>query len=133
MDYDYMKAVKTVMIDKESILRQKDLKIVYTPLHGAGRVIVPMCLRSWGFENIYVVPEQMVVDGNFPTVVSPNPENAEAMTMGMNLGTKLDADLVIASDPDADRLAIVCRNDKGEWVISMATKPTFTIITPLTI
>lgn len=117
MDYDYMKAVKTVMIDKESILRQKDLKIVYTPLHGAGRVIVPMCLRSWGFENIYVVPEQMVVDGNFPTVVSPNPENAEAMTMGMNLGTKLDADLVIASDPDADRLAIVCRNDKGEWVI----------------
>ena len=76
-----------------------------------------MCLRSWGFENIHVVPEQMVIDGNFPTVVSPNPENAEAMTMGMNLGTKLGADLVIASDPDADRIAIVCRNDKNEWVI----------------
>lgn len=117
MDYDYMMAVKSVMIDQQTILNQKDLNIVYTPLHGTGRQIIPMCLRSWGFENIHVVPEQMVIDGNFPTVVSPNPENSEAMTMGMNLGTKLGADLVIASDPDADRLAIVCRNDKGEWVI----------------
>ena len=117
MDYDYMMAVKQVMIDQESILRQKNLNIVYTPMHGAGRQIVPMCLRSWGFQNIHVVPEQMVIDGNFPTVVSPNPENPEAMTMGMALGTKLGADLVIASDPDADRIAIVCRNDKGEWVI----------------
>lgn len=117
MDYDFMEAVKTVMIDQDVILRQKDLNIVYTPLHGTGRQIIPMCLRSWGFENIHVVPEQMVIDGNFPTVVSPNPENAEAMTMGMNLGTKLGADLVIASDPDADRIAIVCRNDKNEWVI----------------
>lgn len=117
IDYDYMMAVKSVMIDQQSILNQKDLNIVYTPLHGTGRQIIPMCLRSWGFQNIHVVPEQMVIDGNFPTVVSPNPENAEAMTMGMNLGTKLNADLVIASDPDADRLAIVCRNDKSEWVI----------------
>ena len=117
MDYDYMQAVKSVMIDQETILRQKDLNIVYTPLHGAGRQIIPMCLRSWGFENIHVVPEQMVIDGNFSTVQSPNPENAEAMTMGMNLGTQLNADLVIASDPDADRIAIVCRNDKGEWTI----------------
>lgn len=117
MDYDYMMAVKSVMIDQDVILRQKDLNIVYTPLHGTGRQIIPMCLRSWGFENIHVVPEQMVIDGNFPTVVSPNPENAEAMTMGMNLGTKLNADLVIASDPDADRIAIVCRNEKNEWVI----------------
>ena len=61
-------------------------------MHGTGRVIVPLCLRSWGFQNINVVPEQMVVDGNFPTVVSPNPENAEAMTLGMKLGTKLNAD-----------------------------------------
>ncbi len=117
MDYDYMMAVKTVMIDQEAINRQQDLNIVYTPLHGAGRQIVPMCLRSWGFQNIHVVPEQMVIDGNFSTVQSPNPENAEAMTMGMNLGTKLNADLVVASDPDADRIAIVCRNDKNEWVI----------------
>lgn len=117
MDWDYLQAVKTVMIDQDVILKQKDLNIVYTPLHGTGRVIIPEALRSWGFQNIHVVPEQMIVDGNFPTVVSPNPENSEAMTMGMNLGTKLIADLVIASDPDADRLAIVCRNDKGEWVI----------------
>ncbi len=116
-DYDYMQAVKSLIIDQNVILKQKDLNIVYSPLHGAGRVIIPMCLRSWGFENIHVVPEQMVIDGNFPTVVSPNPENAEAMTLGMQLGTKLGADLVIASDPDADRLAIVCRNHKGEWVI----------------
>ena len=86
-------------------------------MHGTGRVIIPEALRSWGFQNIHVVPEQMVIDGNFPTVVSPNPENAEAMTLGMKLGTKLNADLVIASDPDADRLAIVCRNPKGEWEI----------------
>lgn len=117
MDYDYMVAVKEAMVDQEVILKQKDLNIVYSPLHGTGRVIIPLCLRSWGFQNINVVPEQMVVDGNFPTVVSPNPENSEAMTLGMKLGTKLNADLVIASDPDADRLAIVCRNDKGEWTI----------------
>ena len=117
MDYDYLQAVKEAMVDQEVINRQKDLNIVYSPLHGTGRVIIPLCLRSWGFQNINVVPEQMVVDGNFPTVKSPNPENSEAMTMGMNLGTKLGADLVIASDPDADRLAIVCRDDKGEWVI----------------
>ena len=117
MDYDYMTAVKDAMIDQNVILRQKDLNIVYSPMHGCGRVIIPMCLRSWGFQNINVVPEQMVIDGNFPTVVSPNPENAEAMTLGMKLGTKLNADLVIASDPDADRLAIVCRDSKGEWVI----------------
>ncbi len=117
IDYDYMMTVKTVMIDQQAILHQKDLNIVYTPLHGAGRQIVPMCLRSWGFQNIHVVPEQMVIDGNFSTVVSPNPENAEAMTMGMALGTQLNADLVVASDPDADRIAIVCRDDKGEWTI----------------
>ena len=117
MDYDYMTAVHSAMIDQDVINRQKDLNIVYSAMHGTGRVIVPLCLRSWGFQNINVVPEQMVVDGNFPTVVSPNPENAEAMTLGMKLGTKLNADLVVATDPDADRLAIVCRDDKGEWMI----------------
>ena len=117
MDWDYLQAVKEAMVDQDVILRNKDLNIVYSPLHGCGRVIIPMALRSWGFQNIHVVPEQMTIDGNFPTVVSPNPENAEAMTMGMNLGTRLNADLVIASDPDADRLAIVCRNAKGEWEI----------------
>ena len=117
MDYDYLCAVKEAMVDQDVINRQKDLNIVYSPMHGTGRVIVPLCLRSWGFQNIHVVPEQMVVDGDFPTVVSPNPENAEAMTLGMKLGTRLNADLVIASDPDADRLAVVCRDDKGEWII----------------
>ena len=117
MDWDYVSAVKEAMVDQDVINRQKDLNIVYSPMHGTGRVIVPLCLRSWGFQNINVVPEQMVIDGNFPTVVSPNPENAEAMTLGMKLGTKLNADLVIASDPDADRLAIVCRDNKGEWII----------------
>ena len=117
MDWDYVSAVKEAMVDQDVINRQKDLNIVYSPMHGTGRVIVPLCLRSWGFQNINVVPEQMVIDGNFPTVVSPNPENAEAMTLGMKLGTKLNADLVIASDPDADRLAIVCRDSKGEWII----------------
>ena len=117
MDWDYLQAVKEAMVDQDVILRQKDLNIVYTPLHGTGRVIIPEALRSWGFQNIHVVKEQMVIDGNFPTVVSPNPENSEAMTLGMKLGTKLNADLVIASDPDADRLAIVCRNSEGEWEI----------------
>ena len=117
MDWDYLQAVKEAMVDQDVILRQKDLNIVYSPMHGTGRVIIPEALRSWGFQNIHVVREQMVIDGNFPTVVSPNPENPEAMTLGMKLGTKLNADLVIASDPDADRLAIVCRNDKGEWEI----------------
>ena len=117
MDWDYIAAVKEAMVDQDVILRQKDLNIVYSPMHGTGRVIIPEALRSWGFQNIHVVREQMEIDGNFPTVVSPNPENAEAMTLGMKLGTKLNADLVIASDPDADRLAIVCRNSKGEWEI----------------
>ena len=117
VDYDYMQAVHEAMIDQDVILRHKDLNIVYSAMHGAGRVIVPLCLRSWGFQNIHVVPEQMVIDGNFPTVVSPNPENAEAMTLGMKMGTRLNADLVVATDPDADRLAIVCRDNKGEWMI----------------
>ena len=117
MDWDYLQAVKEAMVDQDVILRHKDLNIVYSPMHGTGRVIIPEALRSWGFQNIHVVPEQMVIDGDFPTVVSPNPENAEAMTLGMKLGTRLNADLVIASDPDADRLAIVCRNAKGEWEI----------------
>ncbi len=126
VDYDYMTAVKEAMTDQEVINRQKDLNIVYSAMHGTGRVIVPLCLRSWGFRNINVVPEQMVIDGNFPTVVSPNPENAEAMTLGMKLGTKLDADLVVATDPDADRLAIVCRDKKGEWII-MSGNQTFMV------
>ena len=117
VDNAFLDAVHGLVIDQEVIDRHKDLKIVYTPIHGCGRVLIPASLRKWGFENIHCVEEQMIKDGNFPTVVSPNPENAEAMTLGMKLGTKLNADLVVATDPDADRLAIVCRDDKGEWMI----------------
>lgn len=117
IDKVYLDAVKTVSIDPEAIARHKDLKIVYTPIHGTGMTLIPRALQMWGFDNVYTVPEQMVKDGNFPTVVSPNPENAEALTMALNLAKKLDADLVMASDPDADRVGIACKNDKGEWVL----------------
>ena len=117
IDNIYLDEVKTLVIDPEIIARHKDLKIVYTPIHGCGRVLIPSSLRRWGFENIHCVEEQMVKDGNFPTVISPNPENPEAMTMAINLAKEIDADLVMASDPDADRLAISCKNSNGEWMI----------------
>lgn len=117
MDVMYLSKVKEVMIDPDVIQRQHDLKIVYTPIHGTGRVIIPAAFRSWGFTNVTVVPEQMLKSGDFPTVVSPNPENAEALTLAINLGTKINADLVIASDPDADRLGIACRDNNGQWVL----------------
>ena len=101
----------------EAIAHQKDMKIVYTPIHGTGMKLIPRALKMWGFENVYTVPEQMIKDGNFPTVVSPNPENAEALTMAVNLAKEIDADLVMASDPDADRVGIACKDDKGEWVL----------------
>ncbi len=117
VDKAYLDAVKTLSIDPEAIQRQKDLGIIYTPLHGAGMMIVPKALKMWGFENVTCVPEQMVKDGNFPTVVSPNPENAEALTLALKLAKETNADIVLASDPDADRIAISCKNDKGEWQI----------------
>ena len=117
VDNAFLDEVKTLIIDPEVIARHKDLKIVYTPIHGCGRVLIPSSLRRWGFENIHCVEEQMVKDGNFPTVISPNPENPEAMTMAINLAKEIDADLVMASDPDADRLAISCKNSNGEWMI----------------
>ena len=117
VDSVYLDQVKTVSIDPEVILRNKDMKIVYTPIHGTGMMLIPRALKQWGFENVHTVPEQMVKSGDFPTVVSPNPENAEALTMAVNLAKSLDADLVMASDPDADRVGIACKNDKGEWVL----------------
>lgn len=117
VDRAYIDAVKTLSIDKAVIERQKDLNIVYTPLHGAGMMMIPRAIRSWGFENVNCVPEQMVNDGNFPTVVSPNPENAEALTLAVNLAKRIDADIVMASDPDADRIAMACKDDRGEWRI----------------
>ena len=117
VDDVYLSMVHSISIDPEVICRQKDLSIVYTPLHGAGRVLIPDSLKEWGFENINCVPEQMVKDGNFPTVVSPNPENAEALSMAIALAKKIDADIVMASDPDADRVGMACKDDKGEWVL----------------
>lgn len=117
VDDVYLAQIHGISIDPEVIKRQKDLSIVYTPLHGAGRVLIPDSLKKWGFENINCVPEQMVKDGNFPTVVSPNPENAEALSMAIALAKKIDADIVMASDPDADRVGMACKDDKGEWVL----------------
>lgn len=117
IDKIYLDAVKTVSIDPEVIARHKEMKIVYTPIHGTGMTLIPRALQMWGFENVYTVPEQMVKSGDFPTVVSPNPENAEALAMAVNLAKQVDADLVMASDPDADRVGIACKNDKGEWVL----------------
>ncbi len=117
IDKIYLEKLKTISIEPAVIERQKDLKIVYTPLHGAGRVLIPASLRNWGFENIHCVEEQMVKDGNFPTVVSPNPENGEALTLALRDAKAIDADIVMASDPDADRVGMACKNNKGEWVL----------------
>jgi len=113
----YLDRIKTLSIDPAVIERHKDLKIVYTPLHGAGRILIPESLKRWGFEKVYTVKEQMVKDGNFPTVVSPNPENGEALTLALRDAKEIDADIVMASDPDADRVGMACKNDKGEWVL----------------
>ena len=117
IDKLYLDKIKTISIDPDVIQRQKDMKIVYTPNHGTGMMVIPRSLQLWGFENVNTVPEQMVKDGNFPTVVSPNPENAEALSMAIALAKKIDADIVMASDPDADRVGMACKDSNGEWVL----------------
>lgn len=117
IDKIYLDEIKKLSIDPEVIKRQHDLKIVYTPLHGTGMMLIPRCLKDWGFDNVHCVKEQMVKDGNFPTVKSPNPENGEALSLAIRDAKELDADIVMASDPDADRVGMACKNDKGEWVL----------------
>ena len=117
VDDEYLRQVHSISIDPEVIKRQKDLKIVYTPIHGTGMMLIPQSLKLWGFENVHCVPEQMVKSGDFPTVVSPNPENAEALTLAIKLAKEIDADIVMASDPDADRVGMACKDSKGEWVL----------------
>ena len=117
IDRIYLEKVHSLSIDPECIRRQKDLSIVYTPLHGTGMMLIPQSLALWGFENVHCVEAQMVKDGNFPTVVSPNPENAEALTLALKLAKEIDADIVMASDPDADRVGMACKNSEGEWVL----------------
>lgn len=117
MDKLYLDVVKTVCLSPEAIKNQKDLKIVFTPIHGTTVKLVPDSLANVGFENVYHVPQQDVIDGNFPTVVSANPEEPEALKMAVDRAIEVDADIVMACDPDGDRLGISVKNDLGEWQI----------------
>jgi len=117
MDEQYLNELVTLSISKEAISRQKDLKIVFSPIHGTGGVIVPPALKKFGFENVILVDEQMVVDGNFPTVIYPNPEEAEALTMALAKAKTVDADIVMATDPDADRVGLSIKNDNNEFIL----------------
>ncbi|MDR3269445.1 MAG: phospho-sugar mutase [Tannerella sp.] len=116
MDDRYIRDLKTLSLSPEEIRRHHDLKIVYTPIHGTGVRLIPETLRAYGFTNIIHVPEQDVVSGDFPTVVSPNPEEPAAMALAVEKAKATDADLVLASDPDADRVGAAVKNDAGEWM-----------------
>lgn len=128
IDKRYLKAVKSIALSPRIIKKQKDLKIVYSPIHGTGITAVPQALAQLGFENVTIVEEQATPDGNFPTVVYPNPEEKEAMTMAMDLAKEIDADLVIATDPDADRVAMGIKNPKGEWELLNGNQTAILII-----
>lgn len=117
MDQLFINKIKTLSLSPESIKRYSDLKIVYTPIHGSGVVLIPKALKAYGFTNIISVPEQNVVSGDFPTVISPNPEEPAALDMAVKKAIETDADIVMASDPDADRLGIAVKNEKGEWIL----------------
>jgi phosphoglucomutase len=117
MDDDYTKMLQTLSVYPEVIAQQHDLKIVYTPIHGTGITLVPKVLAAYGFTNVHVVEEQSIPDGNFPTVHYPNPEETETMSMGLHKAKALDADIVLGTDPDADRVGVGVKNHKGEWVL----------------
>lgn len=117
MDQIYLERIKTLILSPEAIERNKDLKIVYTPIHGTGIKLVPDALRAFGFTNIIDVPEQNVISGNFPTVISPNPEEPAALAMAVEKAKETDADIVMATDPDSDRIGIAVKDDNGEWIL----------------
>lgn len=117
IDHRYLDRIKTLSLSPEAIAHHHDMKIVYTPIHGTGVKLIPASLKNFGFTNIIHVPEQDVVSGDFPTVVSPNPEEPAALDMAIKKAIETDAELVMASDPDADRIGIAVRNDKGEFVL----------------
>ena len=117
IDRRYLDRIKTLSLSPEAIAHHHDMKIVYTPIHGTGVKLIPASLKNFGFTNIIHVPEQDVVSGDFPTVVSPNPEEPAALDMAIKKAIETDAELVMASDPDADRIGIAVRNDKGEFVL----------------
>ena len=116
-DQKYLAAIKELSLSPESVAKYNDMKIVYTPLHGAGVKLVPQSLRNYGFNNIICVEEQMVLDGNFPTVASPNPEERKTMAMAIERAEKEGADFAMATDPDADRLGVALRTGKGDYVL----------------
>ncbi len=113
----YLQKVKALSLAADAVKRQENLKTVYTPIHGTGITLLPKCLENFGFKNVTIIREQATPDGNFPTVVSPNPEEKAAMDMAMKKADEIDADLVLATDPDSDRVGIAIRNDKGELVL----------------
>jgi phosphoglucomutase len=117
LDEAYINMVKGLSVYPEVIAKHKDLKIVYTPIHGTGITLLPRVLKEFGFNNVHIVEEQMVPDGNFPTVAYPNPEESEAMSLGLKLSEKLDADILSGTDPDADRIAIGVKDSNGKWVL----------------
>lgn len=117
IDAEYLKTIQANSINPDVITRQKDLKIVYSSIHGTGITLVPKALKLLGFEDVNVVAAQAEPNGDFPTVIYPNPEETEAMTLAMNLAKEIDADLVIATDPDADRVGAAVKNPAGEWVL----------------
>ena len=117
MDEKFLEKVKTVSISPEVVHKHHDIKIVFTPIHGTAVEMVPAALRKFGFTNIFNVPEQDVVSGDFPTVVSPNPEEEAAMEMAIKKAYEIDADVVMATDPDADRIGVAVKDDKGKYII----------------
>jgi phosphoglucomutase len=117
MDASYIAMLKTLSVYPEVIAAQSDLKIVYTPIHGTGITLVPKVLAAYGFKNVHVVEEQATPDGNFPTVAYPNPEESETMRIGLEKAKALNADILLGTDPDADRVGIGVKNHKGEWVL----------------
>ncbi|MEL6833852.1 MAG: phospho-sugar mutase [Bacteroidota bacterium] len=117
MDEKYLEAILKLSISKEAIQNQHDLAIVFSPIHGTGGVLVPPALERFGFTNVQLVEEQMVVDGNFPTVIYPNPEEEEALSMALNQAKATNAELVMANDPDADRVGIAIKNGEGDFVL----------------
>ena len=117
MDEAYMTMLKSLSVYPEVIAAQQDLKIVYTPIHGTGITLVPKVLAKYGFTNVHIVEEQSTPDGNFPTVIYPNPEESETMSMGLKKAKALNADILLGTDPDADRVGVGVKNHKGEWVL----------------
>jgi len=117
LDQSYLDKITALSVSPEAIARQKDLKIVYSPIHGTGITLVPKALAQFGFSNVTLVEEQSTPDGNFPTVIYPNPEEKEALTLALRKAEQIDADLVLATDPDADRVGIAVKNNDGEFVL----------------